>query len=165
MATASMAATQPSTAAAATAPPSTARTISNSSTSTSASSTLPSNMIRAIQELQQSDPIPIPRKSSNPAAGIKPHPAARYVALSFPNSLLPSYVLNQSGTTFTDCNFENAQWSRPASGSNNHQTGVKFESCELKGSNFHHVVLDDCRWTACGMQEVNFKHCRFLRTI
>ncbi|KAJ3095392.1 hypothetical protein HDU97_006995 [Phlyctochytrium planicorne] len=120
-------------------------------------------MIKAIQDLQQSEPIPIPRKSPNPAAGIKPHPTAHYVALQFTNSLLPSYVLNQNGTVFSDCHFGGAQWSRPASGSNNHQTSVKFENCDLKGCNFHHVVLDDCRWKDCNVQEVNFKHCRFLR--
>ncbi|KAJ3111350.1 hypothetical protein HDU96_005779 [Phlyctochytrium bullatum] len=126
---------------------------------------LPPSAVKAIQDLQQqlSDPIPIPRKSANPAAGFRPHPVARYAQLLFPNTVLPEYLLNQSGTVFTDSNFHGTQWSQPAAATNN-ETSVKFEGCDLRLSNFSHVMLDDCRWTHCDMRETNFRHCRFLRT-
>ncbi|KAJ3414901.1 hypothetical protein HDV05_005850 [Chytridiales sp. JEL 0842] len=133
-----------------------------------------------------SAPITIARKSSNPAAGLKPSPVTHYVGLSFPNSLPPVYLLNQSGATFKNCIFTSTQWSRPtptaapapptqttttttttsppSSSTTYHQTSVVFAECDLRDSNFMGVVLDDVKFLNSDLKGVQFSTCRFLRT-
>ncbi|KAJ3110040.1 hypothetical protein HDU96_006957 [Phlyctochytrium bullatum] len=87
---------------------------------------LPPSAVKAIQELQQQPTgNDIPRKSSNPAAGIKPLPVAHYNQLSFPNSLLPSYVLNQR-----NANFEGAKFYK-----------LEIIDCKLEGCSFRDVFI------------------------